>query len=101
MYLVFISLESFLLISLILYGIVSGAIMPLMLVVMMDLPSVGAEYTGVASGLFFSVGQSMGVIGPILVGFLVDLTSTFLFAVIVLVVVVELMILLTLAFRER
>ncbi|MHA2353179.1 MAG: MFS transporter [Candidatus Thorarchaeota archaeon] len=75
MYIVGISDGSLLLISLIVHGIFTGAVMPLMLVVMMDLPEVGAEYTGIASGLFFSIGASMGFIGPILVGYLTDLTG--------------------------
>jgi cyanate permease len=91
---------SFLLASLVVYGVVSGAVMPLMLVVMMDLPDVGAEYTGIATGLFFSIGATMGFIGPSLVGFLTDLTSSFLPALILLAVVVEAMIMLTLFLKE-
>jgi cyanate permease len=71
-----------------------------MLVVMMDLPAVGAEYTGIASGLFFSIGGSMGFIGPILVGYLTDLTSSFIPALILLALVVEAMIVLTLFLKE-
>ncbi|MBY8998827.1 MAG: MFS transporter [Candidatus Thorarchaeota archaeon] len=92
---------SFLLVSIVIYGVVSGAVMPLMLVVMMDLPEVGAEYTGIASGLFFSIGGSMGFIGPILVGYLTDLTSSFLPALILLALVVEAMIVLTLFLKEN
>ncbi|MFW9976163.1 MAG: CynX/NimT family MFS transporter [Candidatus Thorarchaeota archaeon] len=89
-----------LLTSLIIYGIVSGAHMPLMLVVMMDLPDVGAEYTGIASGLFFSIGAGMGFTGPILVGYLKELTSSFIPALIVLVLIVEAMIGLAIVLRE-
>jgi cyanate permease len=71
-----------------------------MLVVMMDLPEVGAEYTGIASGLFFSIGASMGFIGPILVGYLTDLTGSFLPALILLSIVVEAMIVLTFFLKE-
>ncbi|MGY5865648.1 MAG: MFS transporter [Candidatus Thorarchaeota archaeon] len=100
-YLVGITSGSFLLASLIVYGIVSGAVMPLMLVVMMDLPEVGAEYTGIASGLFFSIGATMGFIGPILVGYLTDLTSSFLPALFLLALVVEGMIVFTLVLKEK
>ena len=99
-YIVGITSASFLLASLVVYGIVSGAVMPLMLVVMMDLPGVGAEHTGIASGLFFSVGASMGFIGPSLVGYLKDLTGSFLPALILLAVVVEAMIVVTLFLKE-
>ncbi|MFW9963094.1 MAG: CynX/NimT family MFS transporter [Candidatus Sifarchaeia archaeon] len=91
----------FLLASLIIYGIVSGAHMPLMLVVMMDLPEVGAEYTGIASGLFFAIGASMGFIGPILVGYLKDLTSSFVPALFVLALIVETMIAVALILKEK
>ena len=101
MYIVGITTGSFLLISLVVYGIFSGGVMPLMLVVMMDLPDVGAEYTGIASGLFFTIGPFMGFIGPILVGYIADQTSTFIPALILLAVVVEAMILLTLFLKER
>ncbi|MHA2024655.1 MAG: MFS transporter [Candidatus Thorarchaeota archaeon] len=101
MYIVGITSGTFLLVSLIIFGIVSGAIMPLMIVVMMDLPEVGAEYTGIASGLFFSIGATMGFIGPILVGYLTDLTGSFLPALILLALVVEAMIVLTVVLKEK
>jgi len=100
-YMVGISSGSFLLVSLVIFGIISGAMMPLMLVVMMDLPEVGAEYTGIASGLFFSIGAIMGFIGPILVGYLTDLTSSFLPALVLLALVVEGMIVFTLVLKEN
>jgi cyanate permease len=90
----------FLIGSMVIYGVVSGAVMPLMLVVLMDIPEVGAEYTGIASGLFFSIGASMGFIGPILVGYLIDYTSSFIPALILLAIVVEAMIVLTFFLKE-
>ena len=99
-YIVGITSGSFLLGSLIIYGIASGALLPLMLVVMMDLPEVGAENMGIAGGLFFSIGATMGFIGPSLVGYLTDLTGSFLPALILLAIVVEAMIVLTLFLKE-
>jgi cyanate permease len=90
-----------LLVALVLYGIVSGAHMPLLLVVMMDLPVVGAEYTGIASGLFFSIGEIMGFGGPILVGILRDLTSSFVPALFLLALMVEFMIVLAVFLKEN
>jgi cyanate permease len=101
MYIVGISAGASLLVSLIVYGIFSGAVMPLMLVVMMDLPEVGADYTGIASGLFFSIGACMGFIGPILVGYLTDLSGSFIPALILLAIVVAIMILPTIFLREQ
>jgi cyanate permease len=94
------TMETFLLASLVMYGITSGAVMPLMLVVLMDLSEVGSEFIGQASGLFFSVGAFMGFLGPILVGSLTDLTSSFLPAAIVLAIIVEVMILFTVILKE-
>ena len=101
MYIVGISCCLTLLTSLVIFGIVSGAMMPLMLVVMMDLPGVGAEKTGIASGLFFSMGGFTGFVGPIVVGLLTDLTSSFLPPLLLLTIVVEAMILLTFLLKEK
>ncbi|MFW9870264.1 MAG: CynX/NimT family MFS transporter [Candidatus Thorarchaeota archaeon] len=90
-----------LLVTLVIYGIVSGAMMPLMLVVMMDLPDVGAEKTGIASGLFFSIGGCTGFIGPIVVGYLTDLTDSFLPPLLLLTIIVEVMILLAFLLKEK
>ncbi|MFW9832991.1 MAG: CynX/NimT family MFS transporter [Candidatus Thorarchaeota archaeon] len=100
-YIVGISCCLTLLMSLVIYGIVSGAMMPLMLVVMMDLPGVGAEKTGIASGLFFSIGECAGFIGPIAVGYLADLTSSFLPPLLLLAIVVDVMILLAVVLKEK
>ncbi|MHA2140155.1 MAG: MFS transporter [Candidatus Thorarchaeota archaeon] len=91
----------FLLASLAVYGLISGAMMPVLLVVLMDLPNIGAEYTGVASGIYFSIGAFCGFIGPSIVGYLTDLTGTFLPAIILLALVMEAMIALTLLLKEN
>ncbi len=95
-----IAVELLLLASLAIYGIFSGAMMPVLLVVLMDLPDIGAEYTGVASGVYFSIGASMGFTGPILVGYLTDLAGSFIPAMILLAIVVEAMIILTWFLKE-
>jgi CP family cyanate transporter-like MFS transporter len=100
-YVIGLAFELLLLGSLVIYGFISGATLPLMLVVLMDLPDVGAEFTGVASGLFFSIGASMGFIGPIIVGYLTDLSGAFLPAVIVLAITVEAMVVITLLLKEK
>ncbi|MHA2378982.1 MAG: MFS transporter [Candidatus Thorarchaeota archaeon] len=89
-----------LIVSLVVYGVTSGASMPLLLVVLMDMQDVGAEYTGIASGIFFSIGAFCGFLGPIIVGYLTDLTGSFIPAVVTLALVVEAMIALTLALKE-
>ncbi|MGD9381602.1 MAG: MFS transporter [Candidatus Thorarchaeota archaeon] len=89
-----------LLIALTVYGIFSGAMMPVLLVVLMDLPDVGAEYTGIASGVYFSVGAMFGFIGPTIVGYLTDITGTFLPAIILLALVMEGMIALVFLLKD-
>lgn len=100
MYIVGITSGTFLLISLVIYGIISGAIMPLMLVVMMDLPNVGSKHTGIATGLFFSIGGIMGFISPSLVGFMTDLYGDFVPALLLLSIIVEATIVVALFLRE-
>ncbi|MFX1416650.1 MAG: MFS transporter, partial [Promethearchaeota archaeon] len=69
-------------------------------VVLMDLKDVGAEYTGIASGVFFSIGAFCGFLGPIIVGLLTDLTGSFIPAIFTLALIVEAMIALTLVLKE-
>jgi CP family cyanate transporter-like MFS transporter len=90
----------FLIASLAIYGLISGAMMPILLVVLMDLPDIGAEYTGIASGVYFSIGAVCGFIGPPVVGYLTDLTGTFLPAIILLALVMEAMIAFVLLLKE-
>ena len=87
--------------ALAIYGIFSGAMMPVLLVILMDLPDIGAEYTGIASGVYFSIGAVCGFIGPPIVGYLTDLTGTFLPAIVLLALVMEAMISLVLVLKEN
>jgi cyanate permease len=87
--------------ALAIYGIFSGAMMPVLLVILMDLPDIGAEYTGIASGVYFSIGAVCGFIGPPIVGSLTDLTGTFLPAIVLLALVMEAMISLVLVLKEN
>jgi cyanate permease len=89
-----------LLTSLAIYGIFSGAMMPILLVVLMDLPDIGAEYTGVASGVYFSIGALFGFIGPTIVGYFTDLTGSFLSPIILLALVMEAMIVVAYLLKE-
>ncbi len=100
MYIAGITTGTFLLISLVVYGILSGAVMPLMLVVMMDLPWVGSNYTGIATGLFFSIGAVMGFLGPSIVGYITDIYGNFLPSLLLLTIIVEAMISVALFLKE-
>ena len=59
------------------FGLGSVAIMPLMTAWLMDLPEVGARRIGAAAGLYFAIGEIGGFGGPALVGWLHDLTGSF------------------------
>ena len=64
--------------GLILLGFVNSALMPLMILILMDSPEVETRYMGSAGGLFFCVAEIGGFTGPLIMGVLVDLTGTFL-----------------------
>ncbi len=58
-------------------GLFSSPFMPLMLLILMEIPRVKTEYMGAAGGMFFCVAEIGGFSGPSLMGILVDLTGTF------------------------
>jgi MFS-type transporter involved in bile tolerance (Atg22 family) len=58
-------------------GFVSSPFMPLLMLILMESPSVKTEYMGSAGGMFFCVAEIGGFSGPALMGILVDVTGTF------------------------
>lgn len=58
-------------------GFCAFAVTPLMLNTMMELPSVGARNMGTAAGIFFTVGEVGGTLGPFLLGLTADMTGSF------------------------
>lgn len=67
-----------LLVGLILKGFVYSSINPLLMLVMMETPAVGAAAMGAAGGLYFTAGEIGGFSGPTAMGLLFDLTGGFL-----------------------
>jgi len=65
-------------IGLLLFGCSATCLMPLLVLALMETPTVGTRYLGSATGVFFCVAEIGGFFGPFIVGFLVDLTGTFL-----------------------
>jgi MFS family permease len=59
-------------------GFISSSFMPLMLLILMDLPEIGSRYMGSAGGIFFCIAEIGGFAGPLIMGVLVDITGTFL-----------------------
>ena len=79
-----------LIVVLTLYGFSYAGVWPLLLVILMDFPTIGAKYMGTATGLLATFGASGGFIGPLMVGYLVELTGAltlgFIFLTLILVV---------------
>jgi cyanate permease len=65
-------------VGLILYGIAACTLVPLLTLILMETPEVGARHMGSAGGLFFCLSEIGGFMGPLLVGMLVDWTGGFL-----------------------
>jgi len=65
-------------ISLVIYGMSAPTILPLLMLILMEEPKVGAKNMGLAGGIFFCVAEIGGFTGPLLMGGMVDLTGSFL-----------------------
>ena len=63
--------------GLILKGITQGSMMAIIFLIMMEIPQVGARYTGSAGGMFFSAAEVGGVLGPLSLGLLYDTEKNF------------------------
>jgi cyanate permease len=70
----------------------SAGFMPLLLLILMDLPEVGPARMGMVGGVFFAAGEIGGFGGPSLMGLFKDITGTFSPGLIFLAVVCEAMI---------
>jgi cyanate permease len=62
---------------LVVQGAASGALLPILLSIIMDLPAVSASQMGMAAALYFTVGQIAGAGAPVGVGWLRDMTGGF------------------------
>lgn len=63
--------------ALILQGVARGSMMTLSILVLLDMPQVGSKRAGVAGGMFFSAAEIGGVLGPISIGVVSDMTGGF------------------------
>jgi len=64
-------------ISLFLQGLVRSSLMTVLILTLVELPGIDSRQTGTASGLFFSAAEVGGVLGPLGLGFMYDLTGGF------------------------
>jgi MFS family permease len=78
---------------------ISGGFIPLLSMVLMDLPEVGPARMGVVGGLYFAIGEIGGFGGPAAMGLFKDLTGTFSWGLVFLAVVCEAMIIPTVFLR--
>lgn len=67
-----------LLVGLLLFGVSAPTLPPMFMLILMDLPEVGARYMGSIGGVYFTIAEIGGFLGPFVLGALVDLTGTFL-----------------------
>jgi len=67
--------------GLVFYGMSFCSILPLLMLILMDLPEVGSEYMGAMAGMFFCVAEIGGFAGPFFVGAIKDLSGSFLIGV--------------------
>ncbi len=63
--------------GLLLFGISGPCLMPLLVLTLMETPEVASKYLGSATGVFFCVAEIGGFLGPFCLGYLVDLSGTF------------------------
>jgi cyanate permease len=66
------------LVALVFFGLLTAPFVPILTLILMDAPEVGSAYMGAAGGLFFCIGEIGGVMGPLMMGAVVDLTGSFL-----------------------
>jgi cyanate permease len=70
-------------------GFFMKAITPFLLLTLMEMPKVGAEHMGAVGGLYFSLGEIGGFLGPFMMGYIKDLTGSFLYGIFFLTIITE------------
>lgn len=70
-------------------GFLIRALTPLLLLTLMEMPEVGSEHMGAVGGLYFSLGEVGGFLGPFMMGYIKDLTGSFLFGIYILIFITE------------
>lgn len=69
--------NEYLIASLVMQGFVRASLMTVLILTLMELPSIKSNESGTASGLFFSAAEVGGVLGPLGLGILYDVTGGF------------------------
>ncbi len=63
--------------GLILQGVARSSLMTVLILTLVELPGIGEQRVGVASGLFFSAAEVGGVLGPLGMGVIYDVSGSF------------------------
>ncbi|MEQ8663009.1 MAG: MFS transporter [Gammaproteobacteria bacterium] len=63
--------------GLVLQGVARSTLMTVMILTLVELPDIGERHAGTASGLFFAAAEFGGMLGPLALGVLYDLTEGF------------------------
>ena len=64
-------------VGLIAQGVARSSMMTVLILTLVELPGIGDERAGVASGMFFTAAEVGGVLGPLGIGLLYDLSGNF------------------------
>jgi cyanate permease len=64
-------------VALVLQGLVRASLMTVLILTLVELPGLDARYAGTASGLFFTAAEVGGVLGPLGLGLMYDVTGGF------------------------
>lgn len=64
-------------VALLLQGIARSSLMTVLILTLVELPNIGDRNAGTASGLFFSAAEVGGMLGPLTLGVLFDVTHSF------------------------
>jgi cyanate permease len=73
--------------GLLLQGIARSSLMTVLVLTLVELPAIGERHAGTASGLFFSAAEVGGVLGPLGLGLMLDLTGGFSAGLVVLTLI--------------
>ena len=63
--------------GLILQGVARSSLMTVLVLTLVEMPTVGDKRAGVASGMFFSAAEMGGMLGPLGIGLIYDATHGF------------------------
>ncbi len=100
-YLVATSVGAVLWVAIVIWGFCYGALLPLLMLVLMDMRDVGRERMGGAGGLYFTIGEIGGFGGPLLMGYIKDYWGSFLPGIIVFAIITEIMLVPTFILNEQ